>query len=358
MKQKDKKKIVRNKNRFHAINIPDLDILDDELHTEQYKSLRTGTKSAQVRKNNLSLLSGRILEIKTNYHYIVDLKGEKVSCSLGGRLRQYQFGTKALTAVGDFVEVDISTAPRYRIENVMARKNTFSRFSEGQFQKEIILAANLDQIIITASWKMPNLKLGLVDRYICIARIFDVEPIVCLTKLDLCTDRSEALALMEYYQNAGIKTLLTSVVDNTGIEELKELLKDKESVFSGQSGTGKSSLINWLEPALQLATAEVSSFNEKGKHTTTQSILIPWSFGGYLVDTPGLKTINLHRDHKDLIPQIFPGFEPYAKKCYFRTCTHDHEEDCAVKNAVEAGNIPEDRHISYLRIMDSLVQGT
>jgi ribosome biogenesis GTPase len=136
--------------------------------------------------------------------------------------------------------------------------------------------------------------------------------------------------------------------------ELREALKDKDSVFSGQSGTGKSSLINWLEPGLDLDTAEVSDFNEKGKHTTSQSILIPWSFGGHILDTPGIKTINLHSDAKPMLPKIFPGFSKLAERCRFRDCTHSHEEDCSVLDALEAGNIPLERYESYLRIMDSL----
>ena len=412
--------------------IPDNDMLEDEQSSAQYKFKRTGEKSNEKLKSNLSLRQGRILEIKSNYNYVVGLSPKpvtgaddisettvidqadsRISCTLGGRTKQYLMGTRALAAVGDFVEVDSSSAPHYRIENILPRKNALSRFGTGKFQQEIIIAANLDQVIITASWRQPMLKPGLIDRYICIANIYDIEPVICITKADLCdqdlegdalsleldsrsgsgmtevvdsrsesgmtevvdsrsesgmteensdpqellediSERHELETLINYYTQCGYKTILCSVVTGEGMEDLREQLRDRESVFSGQSGTGKSSLINYLEPELDLATAEVSSFNDKGKHTTTQAILIPWSFGGYLVDTPGIKTVNLHAAHKELIPRVFPGFSDLYPKCYFRTCTHTHEENCAIKQAVENDQIPIERYDSYIRIMESL----
>ncbi len=354
MKQKDKKKLKRDSGRLHVVDLPDLDILDDIDYAPKYKSKRTSQKSGECLKNNLELKRGRILEIKSNYANIVDIDGLSYVCSLSGRLKQYQFNTKVLTAVGDFVEVDMAKAPNYRIENILPRKNTLSRYDGGSFQKEILVAANIDQVIITVSWRMPEIKPGLIDRYICMAGIFNFEPVVCITKLDLCEDRDEVEETIDYYRQIGLQVLLTSVQTGEGMAELKGLLTDRESVFSGQSGTGKSSLINYLEPDLKLATAEVSTHNEKGKHTTTQAILIPWSFGGYLVDTPGIKTINLHGDHKELIPKVFPGFDQYTPRCYYRSCSHTHEEKCAVLAAVENEEIPITRYDSYLRIYESL----
>jgi ribosome biogenesis GTPase len=354
MKQKDKKRLKRDSGRLNAVNLPNLDILDEIDYSPVYKSKRTAHKSSERLKNDLELRPGRILEIKSNYANIVDIAGERYSCSLSGRLKQYKFNTKVLTAVGDYVEVDMAKAPDYRIENILPRKNTLSRYDGGTFQKEIIVAANIDQVIITVSWRMPDIKPGLIDRYLCMARIFDFEPIICITKLDLCEDREEVEETLEYYRRIGLEVLLTSIETGEGMEELKTILKDRESVFSGQSGTGKSSLINFIEPQLKLATAEVSNFNEKGKHTTTQAILIPWSFGGYLVDTPGIKTINLHSDHKALIPKVFPGFDAYLDQCQYRSCTHTHEANCAVQRAVETDKIPITRYDSYLRIFESL----
>jgi ribosome biogenesis GTPase len=259
-----------------------------------------------------------------------------------------------LIATGDWVEVDFSTAPHYRIENILPRRNALTRASEGSYQKEIIVASNLDNLVITTSWQMPMLKLGLIDRYICLANIYNVDPIICINKIDLCEDRDELKEMTDYYAGLDYPMVFTSTRTGEGIEELRNLLTNKDSVFSGQSGTGKSSLINYLQPGLNLVTNEVSDFNEKGVHTTTQARFIRWIFGGNLVDTPGLKTINLHKSQKNLIPSVFPGFADYTDQCYFRSCTHTHEENCAVLEAVEHDKIPIERYDSYQRILDSL----
>jgi len=354
MKQKDKKITSSKKHNLSNTEIQDGDFYDDLQSDASQKSKRTHEKSGVSFKKNMELQKGRIVEVKSNYLNIVRIGDDELVCSISGRLKQYMFKTMLMTAVGDWVEVDVSAKPDYRIELLIPRKNTLSRFTESNYQKEIIVASNIDFIVITASWKMPMLKPGLIDRYLCIAAINKLNPIVCINKIDLCKDISEVEQVVSYYKKLDIPVVFTSTITMQGIDELKAILTDKDSVFSGQSGTGKSSLINCLEPGLELAVDDVSDYNEKGKHTTSQARLIKWSFGGNLVDTPGLKTVNLHRDQKNLVPGVFPGFDDYTDKCYFRSCTHDHEQDCAVKAAVEEGIIPIERYESYLRIMESL----
>jgi ribosome biogenesis GTPase len=355
MKQKDKKKQRPPvEDRLKNISLPDLDVLDDVREKAGYKALRTAGKQHDKFKSGAELIPGQILEIKSNYLYIVEAGHKIYTATLCGRLKQFSYASKALSAVGDRVELDISNTPHYRIENILPRHNTLSRYAGGSFQKEIILAANIDQVIITTSWRMPMIKPGLIDRYLCIAALEDIDPVIVINKVDLCEDREELAEITQYYLDSGFPVLCTSTVSGEGMEALREILKDKDSVFSGQSGTGKSSLINWLEPALDLTTAEVSDFNEKGKHTTTQSILLPWGFGGHLLDTPGIKTVNLHKDAKADIPKVFPGFRDLAPLCRFRDCTHTHEDDCAVLAAYEDDSIPVERYESYLRIMESL----
>ncbi len=354
MKQKDKKKLKGSFERLGTISLPDLEVLDERRETAGYKTRRSAHKQHEIFKSNLKLVKGRICEIKSNYHYLVEAEGKYYTASLSGRLKQFRYGSKALSAVGDYVELDLSNAPVYRIENVLPRSCTLSRYAGGSFQKEIILAANIDQVIITSSWRLPMIKPGLIDRYLCIAALEGISPVIVINKTDLCEDRAELEEAISYYRQAGFRLLCTSVVSGEGMEELRDVLRDKDSVFSGQSGTGKSSLINWLEPELSLPTAEVSNFNEKGKHTTTQALLIPWSFGGHLLDTPGIKTVNLHSDAKAMIPAIFPGFAPLQANCRFRDCTHTHEENCAVLAALEQDLIPIQRYDSYVRILESL----
>lgn len=354
MKQKDKKLSKRYSGRLSNISLPDPDILDDERVSAHYKTARTAEKRGISYKGKTELVQGRIVEIKSNYLYLVEVQGVMHNASMSGRLKQFLYQSHGLAAVGDHVLLDLSTSPDFRIENLVPRRNALIRFSGGSFQKEIILAANIDQVIITSSWRMPMYKPGLIDRYLCIAAIQNISPVVVINKIDLLEDAEELEEETAYYRSLDIPVLCTSVLDGTGMNELKELLKDKDSVFTGHSGTGKSSLINYLEPGLELSTAEVSDFNEKGKHTTTQAILLPWSFGGHLLDTPGIKTISLHADHKKLIPKVFPGFDKYAGNCRFRDCSHIHEDDCAVLEALENDLIPITRYDSYRSIYDSL----
>jgi ribosome biogenesis GTPase / thiamine phosphate phosphatase len=354
MKQKDKKKLLRTKDKTYNTAVQENDYYDEHQSNVTHKAKRTSQKSGQSLKNDLDLRLGRIVEVKSNYLNIVRIEDNEYSCSLSGRLKQFSYSTKLLTAVGDWVNVDFSNVPDYRIEEILPRHNTLSRYTENAFQKEIIVVSNIDFLVITASWRLPLLKLGLIDRYLCIAALNGLRPIICINKIDLCNELSEAEQETAYYKKLDIPVIFTSTLTNVGINELKALLAGNDSVFSGQSGTGKSSIINCLEPGLNLSVSEVSSFNEKGKHTTSQARLIKWSFGGNLADTPGLKTINLHKEQKSLVPNAFPGFSELADQCYFRSCTHSHETDCAVKTAVEKGKIPVERYESYIRIMESL----
>jgi ribosome biogenesis GTPase len=354
MKQKDKKKIKRYNGRLSNISLPDIDILDEEKEPSHYKTARTASKRLDTFKEGLSLVQGRITEIKSNYLYSVEVDGQIHNASMGGRLKQFLYSSQALAAVGDLVALDTSNSPDYRIEQVLPRKNALIRYGSGSFQKEIILAANIDQVVITSSWRMPNYKAGLIDRYLCIAAIQDLAAIIVINKIDLLEDAEELEEETSYYRKIGFPLLYTSTVTGTGMAELKALLKDRDTVFTGHSGTGKSSLINYLEPELNLATAEVSDFNEKGKHTTTQAILRPWSFGGHLLDTPGIKTVTLHSEDKEQIPKVFPGFASLHPKCRFRDCSHTHEEDCAVLQAVENDQIPIARYDSYRYLYEGL----
>ncbi|MDD4308977.1 MAG: ribosome small subunit-dependent GTPase A [Candidatus Cloacimonetes bacterium] len=354
MKQKDKKQIKRNSGRMLNFVLPDPDILDDIKDAPQYKTARTKEKSKHSFKLGMDLAEGRITEIKSNYLYLVEVNGEMHTASMSGRLKQFLYQSHALAAVGDRVSLDLSNAPDYRVEHILPRTNSLIRYGGGSFQKEIILAANIDQVIITSSWRMPMFKPGLIDRYLCIAAIHGIAPIIVINKIDLLEDSEELEEATAYYRYIGIPLLCTSIIDGTGMLELRNMLCNKDSVFTGHSGTGKSSLINYLEPSLTLATAEVSDFNEKGKHTTTQAILLPWSFGGHLLDTPGIKTISLHGDQKELIPKVFPGFDRFHHDCRFRDCSHTHEEDCAVLKALEDDLIPIERYDSYLNIYEGL----
>jgi len=354
MKQKDKKLIVKAGQRLTNLDIGEVDSFDDIQRDVLYKGKRAEHKSSKSYKDGMALRQGRIVEIRSNYQCQVDSGGTIHTCNISGRLKQFMFRSKMIAAVGDWVEVDASHEPDMRIEHILPHRNALLRYSETSYQKQIIVAANLDNLVITVSWKLPMLKTGLIDRYLCLAALDGISPVICLNKMDLCEDRQQAESAMHYYTQLAIPVVYTSCVTGEGIASLKSLLQDKVTVFSGQSGTGKSSIINGLEPGLNLLTDTVSNYNEKGKHTTTVARMLPWSFGGHLIDTPGLKTVNLSREDKDILGELFPGFAIYHARCYYRSCTHTHETDCAIKDAVQANLIPSERYQSYLRLRESL----
>jgi len=352
-KKRDKKKFKRKNINISNIELINIDhFTEDEVSEEKRAEKKSIEKGKISSKRDLELATGRILEVRSNYVCLVKIGKEEVTCSLGGRFKQVNFETKSIVAAGDYVNVDISGD--FRIEEILDRTNTLSRFSDNDFQTEIIIASNVDQVIITSSYKDPQLNLGLIDRYICAARINSIIPIICINKIDLAESLDMVKQAGSFYEKLGFRVIYTSTKTGDGIEDLRELLKDKDSVFSGHSGAGKSSLLNMLQPGLKLRTAEISDYHKKGVHTTTRSRLLEWDFGGYLVDTPGIKTFGLHRSDKDKLKDIFPGMSALAKGCKFLNCTHSHEIKCGVKKAVEEGTYSLARYESYLRIIDSL----
>lgn len=352
-KKKDKKKFIRKNIKFTNIEINDMDeFYDEEIVEDKRATKKESHKMEATLKSGVNLKKGRIIEIKSNYRCLVNIENKQYNCYLGGRLKQLNLESRNIIAVGDYVNVDMSDHPR--IEEILERKNALSRFSEDNFQYEIIIAANIDQVIITSSFKQPNLNPGLIDRYICMAEMNNIKPVICVNKLDLIDYNDIAFKTLEFYKKQGYPIIFTSIVTNEGIEKLKHILKNKDSVFSGHSGAGKSSLLNIIQPNLNLNVGQISDYNYKGTHTTTSSKLIKWDFGGYLVDTPGIKTFGFKRADKESIARNFPGFDKLYQHCSFNNCSHIHEKNCAVLNAVDIGKYPIERYESYLRIIDSL----
>lgn len=353
IKKKEKKKFKRKNIKLQNIGIDNLEKFEAEDLIEEKRAEKKNIEKGKIsQKSNLNLKTGRILQVESNYKCRVKVAGAELICTLSGRLKQVNYETRTLVAVGDFVNVNISENPR--IEEILPRKNALSRFSEESFQKEVIIASNIDQVIITVSYREPEISPGLIDRYICAAQLNNILPVICVNKIDLAECIEDVKNKMKFYEDTGFMVIYTSAESGAGINELKAILKNKETVFSGHSGAGKSTLINLLQPNINLEVAEISSYTGKGIHTTTSSQLIEWSFGGYLVDTPGIKTFGLHREDKYDLPLVFPGFSQYADECKFNNCTHSHEVGCVVKKAVDNGEFPTERYESYLRIFESL----
>ena len=352
-KKKDKKKFRRENLKYSNLILNDLDEFQDEEVIEEKKAeKKLIDKAKHSMKSDLNLQKGRVLEVKANYNCLVQISDKVYEATLSGRLKQIGVTTRNIIAAGDFVNVDLAGEPR--IEEILTRENSLSRFSEKSFQTEIIIAANIDQVLITASYREPEISFGLIDRYICAAEISGIRPIICVNKIDLADNIDIVRSECAFYEEAEYTILYTSALTGYGMEELKTVLTNRETVFSGHSGSGKTSLVNKLMPGLDLAEGMVSEYTGKGIHTTTRTRLISWDFGGFLVDTPGIKTFGLKRDDQPLIARIFPGFRDLFISCKFKNCTHLHEKDCAIKKALDSGKYPVERYESYKRIMASL----
>jgi ribosome biogenesis GTPase len=290
---------------------------------------------------------GRVLRVQ-GLHSVVQLDdGSRRDCATRRLLKTLATDQRHVVAAGDRVWVRPEGEREGIIERVEPRHGVLSRTSRG---KQHVLVANLDQVLIVASAAEPRLKPHLIDRYLLAAEKFGVEPVICINKVDL-VEPADLQPLVGVYSQLGYRTLLVSARQGQGVDALRQLLAGRQSAVAGQSGVGKSSLLNVIEPGLELRVQSVSQENQKGRHTTTTAELIPLSCGGYVVDTPGIRQFQLW----DVIPAEVAGYfrelRPFVSRCRYPNCTHAHEEPCAVKDAVADGYIDVRRYESYLQML-------
>jgi ribosome biogenesis GTPase len=218
--------------------------------------------------------------------------------------------------------------------------------------KEHVICANVDQALIVSSVANPELKVNLIDRCILSAERGGLAATVCLNKIDL-VDPTPLQPIIGLYRQLGYPTIATSVETGDGLDELRELLADRRTVIIGRSGVGKSSLLNALNPMLNLKVSQVSDWSGKGRHTTTTARFLKLADGGIVVDTPGVRQFDLWEIGAADTAAYFREFVPFAHRCRFPGCTHRHERPCGVATAVDAGMISSGRYDSYLRLFDS-----
>lgn len=331
--------------------------------TDKEKFERSLEIKKEQKVDRSALLTGRVLSIKSE-GILVDYEGIVYLCKLRGLLKRDKLQMKNLVAVGDFVLFEMLADGEGVIALVEPRRSILSRADNLSRRKEQIIAANIDQVIITASVVSPPIKPFLIDRYIIAARKGNMQPIIVINKIDLLASESveewlryqESEILEECvraYKIAGIPLIALSGATGEGIELLKEAMQGKASVFSGQSGVGKSSLINAMT-SYNLPVGGIVDKTQKGSHTTTTTQLLPLPFSGWCVDTPGIKSFGLWDLKKEELESYFGEVYECGKKCHFPNCSHFHEEGCAVIKAVEEGRISGLRLDSYHSILATL----
>lgn len=285
------------------------------------------------------MLTAQVIKMYNGFYYLqVAGKEELLSCRLRGRIKR----NKGAVVTGDYVEYQLLDDGTGVIESCLPRRTLLKRPA----------VANIDQVLITFAASQPDLNELLLNRFLVLAEWSRIpEIVICINKCDLLEEGADFL---QDYVQAGYKLLMVSAHEGQGLDELRQLLANRVTVFAGPSGVGKSSLLNAVDSKLSLATGKISDKIKRGKHTTRAACLLPLPEGGTVVDTPGFSAAELESIDKSQLAFYFPEFRPYIEKCYYNTCTHSHEPDCAVKEAVEAGAISKARYAAYLNILQTI----
>ena len=278
-----------------------------------------------------------------------------VEASSRGRLRLSRTDTTNPVAIGDRVSVTLTGETSAVIEEIHPRDNALCRRAAGRKKGMAqIIAANVDFAWIVASVVQPRINPGLIDRFLVMAEADKIPAGIIINKIDLANNESSIFEWHDLYEGIGYPVLLTSAITGEGISGLRQSLKERVTLFTGMSGVGKSSLLNKIDKTLNLPTGEVSAKTNKGRHITTFSTAYPFQ-GGYLIDTPGIREFGIVEVSAEELSHYFIEFRPFLDECRFPNCTHAHEPDCAVADALDAGEISGHRYASYLNILDSLL---
>ena len=261
-------------------------------------------------------------------------------------------------AVGDNIRISLEDTQEKTavIEEIFPRKNHINRQSPRQKHHQHIIAANVDQSILIATIKNPKTSLGFMDRFLIVCEMYHVPAVLVFNKTDLLKPKDDAqlAEVKALYESIGYKTYSISVEKKLGLHPFDDVLKNKISLLSGHSGVGKSTLINYILPNVQIKTQNVSDWSGKGMHTTTFATMYDLPNGGAIIDTPGIRELAINNLEKEELSHYFPEMRKVLNQCKYNNCLHTNEPDCAVKNAVSNEQISVERYASYLSILDSL----
>lgn len=281
--------------------------------------------------------------------------GDIQSCRVPGKFRIKGLTTTNPVAVGDFVDVSKNDRGEWRVEHIHDRKNYLVRKSVNLSHQKHIIAANIDQAVLVVTLEQPETSTGFMDRFLVSCEAYDIPAVIVFNKWDVYSD--EAKSEYEYrkavYESAGYKVLATSSENGFQLTDVIQALEGKTTLLGGHSGVGKSSLVNAIQPDLDLKVGDISVVHRKGQHTTTfaQMVYVE-NIKGYLIDSPGIKGFGLVDMQPEEIGDYFPEFFAFREQCRFHNCTHRNEPGCAVKKALENGELPYSRYQSYLSMVE------
>jgi ribosome biogenesis GTPase len=301
-------------------------------------------------------MNGLVTKSTGSWYYVKSIEtGEIIPCRVRGKFRLQNYKTTNPVAVGDYVEIELEqskTEPSGIITFIYERENAILRKATKAGATYQIIATNLDGALLMVTPQHPFTPMGFIDRFLVLAEAYNVETTILFHKCDLYDEKDEYFQLLyNIYHQIGYKIFLTSIITKQGIEELKNFIKNKTFLLVGQSGVGKSSLLNTMDSSLNLKTQELSAKYLKGKHTTTFAEMHFLRSGGAIIDTPGIKELGLPNFQKWELGYWFREFIPYIKNCKYNNCTHINEPDCAVIAAVKNGDISTQRYNNYLNIL-------
>lgn len=293
----------------------------------------------------------------TGSWYVVYLNtGQTVNCRLRGQYRIKGIRTTNPLAVGDKVSIIIEPDQETGvIQEIHDRHNYIIRKATRLSKSSHIIAANLDQALLVATIDQPRTSTGFIDRFLVTAEAYHIPAVIAFNKTDLYFGKTLDLMneLVHWYSGIGYTVLTVSVLSGEGLDDFKHILQDKITLLSGHSGVGKTALINAIDSDLHLRIGAISDAHNKGKHTTTFAEMYPLKFGGWIVDTPGIKEFGLHELEQETLAQRFPEMRERMNQCHFDNCTHLHEPGCSIKTAVENGEIAGFRYLNYLHMFNN-----
>ena len=298
-------------------------------------------------------MEGLVVKSTGSWYEVRCEDGHVVTCRIRGKFRTHGIKYTNPVVVGDTVTFEMEKDGTGTISQIAPRRNYIERKSTNLSKVSHLIASNIDIVFLVVTLKEPRTSLGFIDRFLVAAESFRIPVCLVFNKMDLYDEEelAEVEDLCAMYRQVGYDTLCTSVVNGQGIEELRSRLDERVALFSGHSGTGKSALVNAVEPSLQLRVGEISQQHHKGKHTTTFAEMFPFA-GGYLMDTPGIKEFGLIRYAKEEVRDYFPEIRAIQHQCKFSNCLHLQEPGCAVLKAVEEGEIPASRYLNYVSIVE------